>query len=174
MSTEQKDVLLQEYQSCHEHAEHLDKLIWQTASVIFPVTLAGLAFFGRSTTHTLDQFVVLLAVGGGSVTLLVSWYLLSRAWYSYQSIDYYRMREIETDLGLWHYRYARFIREPKMSRAVVLEGMSDEDKARLQKFEGHVSSQFTRVGMRATTTVISSIFVLGWVALIIRECFLVF
>jgi integrase len=42
-----------------------------------------------------------LGVGIGSITLLITWYLLSRQWYGYQAIAFYRMREIETDLGLW-------------------------------------------------------------------------
>lgn len=111
MESEHQALLIEEYKGCDEKISRLDSLIWQTASVIFPISLAGFALFGLSTNHTVSQFFIALAVAIGSMALLITWFLLSRAWYGYQSIAFYRMRKIETELELWHYRYARFMRQ---------------------------------------------------------------
>ena len=171
MAFEHKNALLQEYQQCDEKISRLDSLIWQTASVIFPITLAGFGYFGLSVNHTSEQFFILAAVSIGSITLLVTWYLLSRTWHSYQSIAFYRMREIEKELDLWHYRYSFFVRKSAKQRKIFLEHA--ENKDRYTKIEKSISG-FYKVGLRATTTIITIIFVTGWLSLIIREYILTF
>ena len=94
---EEQSMLIEEYKGCDEKVSRLDSLIWQTASVIFPISLAGFGYYGIATKHTYDQFIALLAVGIGSITLLLTWFFLARAWYGYQALAFYRMREIETE-----------------------------------------------------------------------------
>jgi hypothetical protein len=173
MSSENHEALLTEYEICDEKAGRLDSLIWQTASVIFPITLAGFTYFGLLPTHTPENVPIVLIVGIGSITLLMTWYLLSRAWYSYQSLAFYRMREIENELGLWHYRYSGFVRKSNDEQETMLGKVTDEDKNRLQKMKSQVDS-FTRVGLHITTQAITAIFILGWLILIIREFVLAF
>ena len=49
MSSEEKnDILLKEYGFCDAQIGRLDALIWQTASLIYPISLAGFAYFGTS------------------------------------------------------------------------------------------------------------------------------
>ena len=135
-----QEALLQEYGICDEKTGRLDNLIWQTASVIFPITLAGFTYFGLLPTHTPEQIPIILTVGIGSITLLLTWYFLSRAWYSYQSLAFHRMREIEFELELWHYRYAEFIRKSDDEQKIMLEKLTDEEKNRLQEMKSQVGS----------------------------------
>ena len=160
MTPEYQAALLEEYRGCDNQVTRMDNLIWQTASVVFPITLAGFAYFGSSTVHTPDQFAIVAAVAIGSMTLLVTWFLLSRAWYGYQSVAYFRLREIETELGLWHYRYSLFVRESPKNRRVAIEQIQDEEmKERFQRLENKIRTfpfSLTRpVGIRATTMVIT-------------------
>jgi hypothetical protein len=165
--------LREEYHQCNEKIGRLDTLIWQTASVILPITLAGFAFFGLSAKHTPDQFFAVLVTGVGSIALLISWYMLSRNWYFYQLIAFYRIREIETELGLWHYRYALFLRKPRKERQLMLEQMKDDEKARFQNLEKD-QPDIPRIGLHKTMTRLTLLFLIGWIALIIREYLLSF
>jgi hypothetical protein len=168
MSSENQTVLLQEYNSCDTLIGRLDTLIWHTASVVFPITLAGFAYFGLSSTHTTEQFFAACAVAIGSISLLITWYLLSRQWYGYQAIAFYRMKEIEIELGLWHYHYSLFMRRPKRERESAIKAMNDEEKARFQKLEDHTGG-FPRIGLRVAIKTITIIFLFGWVGLLLRE-----
>lgn len=167
------DALLQEYTRCDEKVSRLDNLIWVTASVIFPVTLAGLGFVASSTAHGPSQFYLAFAVGISSITLLLGWYFLSRAWYSYQAVAYYRMREIEAELELWHYRYSLYLRLRKDERRAILERVDKDDRLRYLELEKNAQG-FTRIGLRATTAIITAVFIIGWLVLIAREILLSF
>jgi hypothetical protein len=165
--------LREEYRECSEKIGRLDSLIWQTASVILPITLAGFTFFGLSTNHTPEQFFVVVITGIGSMALLISWYMLSRNWYFYQLIAFYRIREIEAELGLWHFRYALFLRKPRKERLSMLEQMKGEEK---ERFENVAKNQpnIPRIGLNRTMTRLTLLFLLGWIALIVREYLLSF
>ena len=172
-SSEYQDSLREEYRGCNEKIARLDTLIWQTASVILPIILAGFAYFGSSTNHSSDQFFVVLVTGIGSMALLVTWYMLSRTWYFYQLIAFYRIREIETELGIWHYRYSLFLRKPKKERQLQLEQMKGDEKERFQRLAKQQPS-VPRIGLYKTTTILTIMFLVGWIALIIREYLLSF
>jgi hypothetical protein len=173
MPPDDKTFLLEEYRDCSGKIGRLDNLIWQTASVILPITLAGFAYFGLSSSHTPDQFISVLAVGIGSITLLMAWFLLSRNWYFYQLIAFYLLREIETELGLWHYRYALFLRESKQGRVKILEKITKKEKVRFLKL-AEQQKDIPRIGLRRTIAFLTTIFSIGWIALIVREYLLTF
>ena|SRR5258706_14116100 len=168
-----KAFLLEEYRDCSGKIGRLDNLIWQTASVIFPVTLVGFGYFGKSANHNPDQFISVLVVGIGSISLLMTWLLLSRNWYFYQLISFYRLREIEIELGLWHYRYALFLRESRQGREKVLEKLTGKEKERFQKLAGQ-QRDIPRLGLRRTINFLTAIFSIGWLVLIVREYLLTF
>ena len=116
-SKENTDTLLKEYGYCDAQIGRLDALIWQTASLIYPISLGGFAYFGTSSTHTPDIFFSLLAVALGSITLILIWYLLSRMWFRFQSTAFYRMAEIEEEIGvMWRFRYSSFLGIPNKGK----------------------------------------------------------
>jgi hypothetical protein len=168
-----QEALLHEYESCDNLVGRLDSLIWQTASLFYPITLAGFAYFGSSSDHSTEQFPIILALAIGSLTLLVIWYFLSRQWYGYQAIAFYRMREIESELGLWHYQYSRFMRCRKNERKLFIDSLDERERTRFIKLESSVV-HFPRIGLRAALTVITILFVIGWIGIIIREIILTY
>jgi hypothetical protein len=173
MSPEKHAALREEYRGCSEKIGRLDNLIWQTASVILPIILAGFAYFGSSINHTPEKFLVVFITGVGSMALLVTWYMLSRTWYFYQMVAFYRIQEIETELGLWHYRYSIFLRKSNEERKIELEQIKGDEKKRFQKI-AQEQPNIPRLGLRKTTTILTVMFFMGWGALIIREYFLSF
>ena len=177
MSSEEKhnnDVLLQEYGFCDDQIGRLDSLIWQTASIIYPISLAGFAYFGTSSTHTRDRFFSLLAVALGSITLMVLWYLLSRLWFRFQSIAFYRMTEIEEEIGvMWRFRYSSFMGIPNRKRRKVLNELSDEKQPRFKKLDNRIGN-FRGVGLRPAAMYLTLIFIIGWLVITIREYILTF
>jgi hypothetical protein len=173
MASEHQTALLQEYNSCDVQISRIDTLIWQTASVVFPITLAGFGYFGLSSTHIAEQFLIACAIGLGSIALLITWCVLSHQWYGYQAIAFYRMREIETELGLWHYRYSFFMRQPKKERTPLSMKMGKEEQTRFQDLERKIGG-FPRIGLRVAVRTITIIFFLGWIGVLAREYLLTF
>jgi hypothetical protein len=173
-SKENTEILLQEYGFCDDQIGRLDSLIWQTASLIYPISLAGFAYFGTSSTHTPDRFFSLLAVATGSITLMIIWYLLSRLWFRFQSIAFYRMVEIENEIGImWRFRYSSFMGTPNRQRKKAHMEISDEQQPRFQKLERRIGD-FRGVGLRPAAVYVTLIFILGWLAITTREYVLTF
>ena len=173
-SKENIDTLLKEYGFCDSQIGRLDSLIWQTASLIYPISLGGFAYFGTSSIHTPDRFFSLLAVAIGSITLILIWYLLSRLWFRFQSIAFYRMVEIEDEIGvMWRFRYSSFMGIPNKQRKKAHDQISEEKQSRFKKLEGRIGD-FRGVGLRPTAMYVTLIFILGWLAITIREYVLTF
>jgi len=110
----------------------------------------------------------MVALGIGSSALVGIWFFLSRTWYIYQSAGYYRMREIESELNMLHYRYSRFLRLSPARRQAELKQMNDTDR---EHFLG-VDRAFTSrpsIGIWKTTGVLTFLFLAGWGALLLRE-----
>lgn len=168
------EVMLEEYKICDQSMNRLDNLIWQMAAIVFPITLAGLAYFGANQNHGISELVTLVVVAVGSTILLLNWYFLSRHWAGYQKIAIYRMREIETDIGAWLYRYNGFISLSIEDRKQRIERTADsEEKERL----GRIYQKFGRFpffGLFRSMKLVTAIFILSWLALIGRETFFVF
>ncbi len=172
-NSNRQNALLEEYRTCSGQVTRLDNLIWQTASILFPITLAGFAFFGSSSKHTAEQFSVIVATAIGSSALLATWYLLSIRWAVYERVAFYRMREIEDELGLLHHHYSSFVRMSSKKRRLALKQMKNDERARFEKMGNDVGN-VPLIGLRRTTTIITFIFIIGWIVLIIREFILTF
>ena len=173
-SKENIDTLLKEYGFCDAQIGRLDSLIWQTASLIYPISLGGFAYFGTVSAHTPDRFFSLLAVALGSVTLMVIWYLLSRLWFRYQSIAFYRMMEIEEEIGaMWRFRYSSYLGIPNRQREKALDQISEDKQFRFKKLESRIGD-FRGVGLRPAAAYVTLIFIIGWLAIITREYVLTF
>ena len=175
MTIKDKQTLLEEYKVCDSTVNRLDNLIWQMASILFPITLAGLAYFGLAASHTLDQFVVLVVVAIGSIILTLNWYFLSRQWAGYQKIAVYRMREIEHEIGnVWLYRYSGFTRLDAKSRInIISKTDNDEERERLEKINSFFRG-FPFYGLFRSMTVLTILFVFAWLILIAREVYIIF
>lgn len=102
MNSNNETALLQEYSTCDSQVSRIDTIIWQTAALIFPITLAALAYFGKSSDQTIRGLLIECVVATGAVSIVTIWYRLTLQWHGYQSIAFYRMKEIELELGMLH------------------------------------------------------------------------
>ncbi len=170
MPAKDRDALLEEYKVCESTINRLDHLIWQMASILFPISLAGLTYFGVTANHTLDQFIVLVVVASGSIILTFNWFYLSRQWASYQKVAIYRMREIERELGtIWLYRYSGFVRmDINWRKSKINETTDKDEKARLEKLYSFFVS-FPFFGLFRSMRVLSSLFVIAWLVINAKE-----
>ena len=117
---------------------------------------------------------MLLAVAVGSIKLMVIWYLLSRLWFRFQSTAFYRMVEIEEESGvIWRFRYSSLLGMPNRRRKKALDDMGDEKQSRFKKLDERIGD-FRGVGLRPAVAYVTSIFILGWLAIIIRKYILTF
>jgi hypothetical protein len=175
MPAKDHDVLLEEYKVCESTVNRLDHLIWQMASILFPISLAGLTYFGVTANHKTDQFIVLVVVASGSIILTLNWFYLSRQWASYQKVAIYRMREIEKEVGIiWLYRYNAFVRMDKEWRKSKIEKTSDkQEKERLEKLYSFFDS-FPFFGLFRSIRTLSSLFIVAWLVIIIKEAIFTF
>lgn len=173
MPSNHEDIPIQEYILCNEQIGRLDSLIWQTASLLFPITLAAFAYFGSKDTHSASQFFTLIAVSIGAITLLVIWHSLTRLWFRFQSIAFYRSQELEAELEFWRFRYSAYLGKPGMKRKSELAEMDVDVHARFQKLENRFGD-FRGIGLKHSATIMTIIFILGWIGLVIREYFLAF
>jgi hypothetical protein len=121
MPAKDHDVLLEEYKVCESTVNRLDHLIWQMASILFPISLAGLTYFGVTANHKTDQFIVLVVVASGSIILTLNWFYLSRQWASYQKVAIYRMREIEKEVGIGIMHLLEWIRSGENPKSKKLQ-----------------------------------------------------
>jgi hypothetical protein len=136
-----------------------------------PTSLAdfsGFAYFGATTSNKINQFLALLAVAIGSITLLVLWYLLCRLWFRFQSIAFHRMLEIQSELGMWRFRYSSFMGRSPESRVSAINKMSEDEQFRFDNLQRRVGN-FRGIGLRAAIASLTSIFSVGWIALVTRE-----
>lgn len=174
MMPENQDALLEEYTRCDEKIGRLDSLVWQMAAILFPLTLGAFAYFGLSTAHGTKQFAVVLVIALGSSALVFTWYRLARQWHGYQDIAYYRMREIEAELGMWHYRYAGLMSRHSNEVKAILDRIDNEnEKQRYLKMRQYVGA-FPLMGLHGAVQWMTILFLIGWAILLLRELLLSF
>jgi hypothetical protein len=149
------EFLIEEYKLCHDYATHMNSITWQMAAVLFPVSLAGLAFmFSISSNPGLLRLMLVVVVSSISITTLWAWLQLFMRWFSYEQIAFYRMAEIEEELGLWLVRYGEALRKAEHT-------LTKERYKRLTvKF-----AQFPRKGTREIVRLVVSVLIAGWVIL---------
>jgi len=100
--------------------------------------------------------------------------LLSLLWFRFQSIAFYRMVEIEDEVGImWRVRYSSFLGIPNSRRKKVLDEMSEEKQPRFKKLDERIGD-FRGVGLRRAAMYVTMIFIIGWLAIILREYLLTF
>lgn len=163
------EYLLEEYRLSHDYANHMDSIAWQMAAVLLPVSLASLAYlFSLSGQSGFVRLAIVTVVSGISITILWAWLQLFKRWLAYQQVAYYRMAEIEDELGLWLVRYGQILRSDAKP-----EGQSDlrgkpEDSERYQ----HLRERFGKFPQRKTElliTLVVRILIAGWILLAIME-----
>ena len=106
--TDRQQILLKEYETCQSEIESIGSRYWTIFSVFLPIN-AGLlgwllnSIISRSSGFPFGTDVRLLALvlGVGMILIIVFlWCYFNRVNFII-SISYYRMRQIEIELGMW-------------------------------------------------------------------------
>ncbi len=163
----QNAALLGEYDNCQDQIDNLETRVWQSAVVFIVSTFAGLGLLVGLSSH--DVGSVALTLGATIFVSLIyrNWTGMLHRWWSQQSVIYYRMQEIDGELGLYRNRYLRYKDErpdDEAERAVFLTQFDETNRRRFANLDTHVTSYSKR---RAKDYMIGIIRVLysAWIVL---------
>ena len=132
--TDDREVLLKEYEFSQSTAQSMESAIWQSSSVI------GLGLIGsfllvalRGADSQPPWYVACLLA---PIALIISglWWLIARRWWSVQHAMFMRMRHIEKRLGMHSLNYVRYLDNVKfMPTSGLDQAEKDELNQRREK-----------------------------------------
>jgi len=143
--------------------------VWQTASIFISLSLAGIVFLGQSTGHSWTKLVVVSVVSLASISILGLWARILRRWTSFDAITQYRMREIESELGMWKNRYIDHMDTVLRGDPAGEDGADDELKSRLDRLVRENRHHYSSESGGRAVTLIRRILVLTWLVLFAQE-----
>ncbi len=102
-----KEVLLKECELCTSDANHLEQMLWTTAGIMFTASVAGIGVMAGSMPDpsNTSSFILRIVIAVLSIAFIRLWGLMSARWYAIQKIMYYRIVEIERELGMYKESY---------------------------------------------------------------------
>jgi hypothetical protein len=106
-------LLLKEYELSWQGIEHHNTRLWSSASIFISGSLVALTFIGTRPLK-LDQWSELIVVQTIAAAIIVIISLYSNIWRSlnlHDTIEFYRLEEIERILDLWRARYHTHMHE---------------------------------------------------------------
>ena len=151
------EVLLKEYELCTSDANHLEEVIWTTAGVLFTASLAGVGVLGGTIPDNPTPYDYLLRVGISlvSIIFLWCWKTIASRWYSIQRMMYYRIIEIEEELGMYKERYVSYLDN-------AIEGKTYPQSHRITAMVEAMGSKHKPGGVRRTANRMVWILTVVW------------
>jgi len=146
MEVEQK--LMGEYSAGQKYVSTLHEQIWQSGAVLIVGSLGIFALLARFDEVTVASLVASILGGLLSTALVVIWYHVRKRFASFIQISYYRLQEIESELGLWRNRYIHHLDNPHDAE---LRELSKNDRDRLERLEKAFSGKREHTKLRAAT-----------------------
>src|SRR3989441_7460689 len=168
MTQAHQKALLTEYQLAHQYAWKWDNASWQSASIFLPTSLAGIVIIAQTSGYSYTKFLVVSITAISAILVLIGWLAMIRRWESYKRVTFFRLREIEQDLGLWENRYLEHLRIRRTLKGQGLSVTSEEDKARLQRLE-QACSDYVGIKIASLIHRMSIGIIVGWIGLLIFE-----
>ncbi len=101
--------LLEEYRLAQEYTLSVNDHTWQVATILLVASLGGFAIVSSFEKITKLTFFASLGAAGISVTLLLVWFFMMERHTLFIQTSYFRMREIERQLGLKKNLYIHYI-----------------------------------------------------------------
>lgn len=163
------DTMLTEYQACLTDISQLDSDIWQSGTVFIGLSLAGVALLGQTNVRNWIDLLSQIGIALVGIVLLMVWRRLYLRWLFIIHVDFYRMKEIEIEIGsLWMNRYLNYL-----DKEVIDDDLDDLERTRLNALK----QAFTKRHRAKTSTGQHLNWLVGmmfstWVLLIIRACIL--
>lgn len=170
--TDQKlQILLKEYEVSQAYSSHKETQVWQTASIFIALSLAGIALLGRAEGHSWSQLGLVAIVGVASIAILLFWSRILIRWTNYDRITMYRMREIESELGMWKNRYIDdldYYQENEEHKVVWLESEATAPQ-RLSDLAERYGKTWSAKGGGQAVGWIRWTLILAWVVIVLQE-----
>lgn len=161
------NVLLTEYEACMMDASQLDSDIWQSGSLIMALSIVSISLLLQTRSKTWVDFLTCVLAAVFGIVILAIWRRLFQGWLYLISVNFYRMREIEDQLGMWRERYIAYVEGTRGSR------VSSEERARFAKLVRTVRPRVRLLGgapgvERVLGWLLLSV-VGGWVLLVVEQ-----
>jgi hypothetical protein len=102
-------ILLKECELCSADANHLEEMIWTTAGILITASVAGVGFLGSSVPKSLYDYLIRTSIAILSIFFIYLWTVIVSRWYSIQRMMYFRIQEIEEELGMYKERYIIYL-----------------------------------------------------------------
>lgn len=170
---EQQNALLTEYQVAQQNAWKWDSAIWQSAAIFISASLAGFVVITQIPGSTPFRSLIVFIVGLSVILALIGWFAMVQRWEAYKQVLFYRLREIEQELGLWKNRYLAHLTLKKIEHGQGLLEVSENDKAKLQKLE-QAFPGFPGISVISLLRLIVIGLCVGWIILMIVAVILPF
>jgi hypothetical protein len=158
--------LLVEYQTCLTDIAQLDSDIWQSGTLFIGLSLAGIALLGQTMVETWFDLATLLGIASISITALSIWTRMIERWSFIIHVDFYRMNEIEMELGhLWMVRYVEHLKSD-ITSAMAAEQNNHRLKSLGQAFDS--SKRSSKISTTRNVNRLVWLMIVGWILLALR------
>lgn len=158
-------VLLVEYEVCMMDVSQLDNDIWQSGSVFIGLSLIGFTLLIQAQAKNWGGFVVYVVLSIFGLTLLAIWNKLATGWLRLIYVNFFRMREIEMELGMQRERLIACLDE--VSSVHVPEGVADEVSRLKSELAGRGLGG--PPGIQSTLTWLVRLIASGWIILLAKQ-----
>lgn len=169
-NTPSEQALLAEYQACQDEAGGASSWSWQSGIVFFvtTLTLAGTIIYGLlNTSSSPYRLTLIIILGIFSIVLLYVWIRYLTRQHLIRRVMFYRMEEIERELGLRKGLYVSFLDETLKDNP-----LDKNEKNRLLEKFGKTKGRKPQ-GFKLTRWV-ALLAIIAWVILILIEILIYF
>lgn len=164
MDSEEK--LLKEYGLAQEYISSLYGQTWQVGAILIAASLGAFAIILSIGSVSAFSLEISVGCGIGSTALLVIWNLIRNRHHSFNQVSYYRMQEIETELGLWRNRYIHYLDNPLDSQFADL---SEDEKDRLRKLEVAFAGKWSKIKITRLSSLLTLLIPLMWLSWVVYQ-----
>ncbi|MCL4528192.1 MAG: hypothetical protein M1282_02120 [Chloroflexi bacterium] len=158
-----KDVLLVEYQTCMADMSQCDSDMWQASGIFIGLSIIGFSILIQSQAQNWLDFSIYILLSVFGLFLLFIWHHLTSGWLRLIHINIYRMRQIESSLGME--------REGLIAYLDTGDGRGAKDTPDLEKLckEFPVRQFGGPLGTRISMSWLIRLITTGWFLLIIKQ-----
>ena len=172
LTPEERKTLEVEYNIAHRGFQGTNAQIWQSFSIVGTLALAGLAFIGTLKGQGVGAtpkitWPITLAVGFPIIVILGAWLGMMYRWEDYARVNLYRMRQIESKLGIYLIRYGTWLRESLAESK--LANLSEEEQAQYQTLIKAFKFSPFWLRQRVLITVVVLMLIVTWVSAFVAD-----
>ena len=168
MTPEHQNALLTEYEVGQNHAWKWDNAIWQSAAIFLSASLAGFIVVTQIPDSSHYKLFLVIITAFSAILVLMGWFAMIQRWEAYKLVVFFRLREIEQELGLWKNRYLEHLRITKILHGQGLSVVSEDDRARLKRLDQEFS-EYPGISVMSLMKMIVIGLIIGWASLLVFE-----